>query len=168
MGAFISFFVTRLTLAALDILAGASRSVNPSLRTPPFPLTLAVATLRPYVRVTNLWHAWQGQKTKQRGVYVCVCWIIRAADRSLPRYGLMTLVAMLQVTTHEYILMIHYTHTRMCALQQLHVDTWAAHTQETSNKWEKRRRRRRRSVNWEKCHTHTHTHISLQRGGWTY
>lgn len=114
------------------------------------------------------WRAWQGQKTLQLGVCACkcVCWIITATDRSLSDQGLMTLVAVPEVTTHEYIWTIHYTvkHTPGCRPYSNYIWTHVLH-KNTHTHWSRgdipqmRRRGRRRSVDWEMCCTNTHTHI---------
>lgn len=113
------------------------------------------------------WRAWQGQKTLQLGVCACkcVCWIITATDRSLSDQGLMTLVALPEVTTHEYIWTIHYTvkHTPGCRPYSNYIWTHVLH-KNTHTHWSRgdipqmRRRGRRRSVDWEMCCTNTHTH----------
>ena len=77
---------TQLTLTAHLILAGVHLSISQNST-----LSFDVAgsddevalTPRPYVRVTNPSRLDKDRRPSDRA-YVCVCWIIRATDRSLP------------------------------------------------------------------------------------
>lgn len=149
IGAFIIFFFpphTRLWQDTVSLLVPVCQSIK-TCWTPLSPMMLPAEMIKlrskailfsGHMRVQS-WRVWQGQDLATE--CVCVCWIIRATDRSLPGRGLMILVAMLQVTTHEYILTIYYTvkHTPRC----LHYSSYKwthgheLHTQETSSKWEK-------------------------------